>query len=98
MKGELSADKIQIIGILDNYLRDNLLLDKDNYKLWENTYIKKQIDRRKKSEEYFSLQDHIRAMIYSMLSSGVSWERISRNTDEKTGRIPAVDEIFSDYR
>ena len=95
MKTALSADKIWIIDNLDNYLRNILRLEP--YKLWENTYIKKQIEKRKEATESFSLQDHIRAMVYSMLSSGVSWERISRNADKKTGCIPAVDHIFFDY-
>ena len=63
----------------------------ENYKLWENTYAKNRLI--KEARELFSLQDHIRAMVYAMLSSGVSWDRISCNTDEKTGRIPAVNSM-----
>ena len=38
-------------------------------KLWENTYIKKQLDKRKNGGT-FTVSDHIRGMVYSMLTSG----------------------------
>ena len=93
MKTELPENKIQIINLMEEYLRNSIGLEKQ----WENTYIKKQIDKRKEAEESFSLQDHIRGMVYSMLSSGVSWDRIIHNVDEKKGCIPAVDKIFFNY-
>lgn len=50
---------------MDEHLR-NSLLQKDGQtqldKLWENTYIKRQIDRRQAGGE-FSTSDHIRAMV-----------------------------------
>lgn len=43
------------------------------------------------------MQDHIRAMVYSMLSSGNKWADVSKNADPVTGCIPDVDEIFFHY-
>lgn len=85
---------------MDNQLRSSLLVKNgkiQNKKLWENTHIKKQIDRRNAGDKDFPVQDHIRAMVYSMLSSGISWERVENSIDEKTGRITAIDEIFHRY-
>ena len=52
-------------------------------KLWEFTYIKHQQDRRLGGES-FSIEDHIRAMVYSMLSANISWEKMEKEMDEKT--------------
>ena len=65
-------------------------------KLWEFTYIKHQQDRRLGGES-FSIEDHIRAMVYSMLSANISWEKMEKEMDEKTGKILAIDEIFYQY-
>lgn len=90
----------QIIEKMDEQLRSSLLFrdGKIQYKkLWENTHIKKQIDRRKNGHIDFTLPEHIRAMVYSMLSSGISWERVEKSIDETTGRITAIDKIFHQY-
>ena len=60
-------------------------------------HVKKQIDKRQNPKSDFSIQDHIRGMVYSMLSSGVSWDKYSIYIDDKTGHILEVDKIFSDY-
>ena len=65
-------------------------------KLWKNTYINKQIQRRKNGDS-FSLEDHIRAMVYSMLSSSMPWDRIAKDVDIETGKITTIDNIFSEY-
>lgn len=65
-------------------------------KLWEKTYIYNQILKRKR-QEVFSLNDHIKAMVYSMLSSGISWERFEVNIDSNTGEITSIDDIFHQY-
>ena len=44
-------------------------------KLWKNTYINEQIVKRKQGGN-FELNDHIRAMVYSMLSSRTEWAKI----------------------
>lgn len=84
---------------MDNHLRNDLL-KKDGKlqekKLWENTFIKHQIDRRKQGGT-FSIEDHIRAMVYSMLSSGISWQRVEGGIDNDTGKIILIDEIFHQY-
>lgn len=66
-------------------------------KLWENTYICHQIEKREKGEEPFTINDHILGMVYSMLSSNASWERIGKSIDPLTGRIKLIDDIFGDY-
>ena len=68
-------------------------------KFWQNTYIKKQIDKRIEAgeEAQFTLEDHIRAMVYAMLSSCRKWSEIEDMIDPETGRIPPVDEAFLQY-
>lgn len=97
----MTAQMIQATAVqrMDEHLR-NSLLQKDGQtqldKLWENTYIKRQIDRRQAGGE-FSTSDHIRAMVYSMLSSGIEWDRVSAYVDKATKQLAPVDEIFCQY-
>lgn len=99
----MTAQTIQTTAIavqrMNEHLR-NSLLQKDGQaqldKLWENTYIKRQIDRRRAGGE-FSTSDHIRAMVYSMLSSGIEWDRVSAYVDEATKQLALVDEVFCQY-
>lgn len=65
-------------------------------KLWENTFCRRQIKRRSQGES-FSVEDHIRAMVYSMLSGGIVWDRVANDIDEKTKRITSIDKIFRQY-
>lgn len=89
----------EVIKRMDEHLR-NELLKKDGAiqreKLWENTYIKWQIDKRQSGGK-FSTSDHIRAMVYSMLSSGIVWDRVSGHIDEATKQLTLIDEIFCQY-
>lgn len=84
---------------MDEHLRNDLLW-KDGQaqldKLWENTHIKRQIDRRRAGGE-FSTIDHIRAMAYSMLSSGIVWDRVSAHIDKATKQLTPIDEVFFQY-
>ena len=93
---EAAANAIQR---MDAHLRTALLV-KDGtippQKLWENTYIKKQIDMRK-SGGTFTLKDHVRGMVYSMITSGAPWSRLEDSIDMATGQIASVDEIFFQY-
>ena len=93
---EAAANAVQR---MDRHLRTELLL-KDGtvppQKLWENTYIKKQIDRRK-SGGTFTLNDHVRGMVYSMITSGAPWSRLEDSIDMATGQIASIDEIFFQY-
>ena len=84
---------------MDEHLRNSLLQKNGQAqldKLWENTYIKRQIDRRRAGGK-FSTSDHIRAMVYSMLSSGIEWDRVSAYVDKATKQLAPVDEIFCQY-
>lgn len=77
---------------MDRYLREQAGA-KDCSRLWEATYIRKQIERRRQGE-HFSVQEHIRAMVYSMLSAGITWERVGGCVERETGRILPVENIF----
>lgn len=90
---------VQCVGLMDSALRQELLIKNGKLqekKLWENTFIKHQIDKRN-SREIFSLSDHIRAMVYSLLSSGIVWDRIENEIDLTTGKILSIDEMFYQY-
>lgn len=89
----------EVIHQMDIHLRKDLLIKDGIFqdkKLWENTYIKKQIDRRI-NNEMFTIENHIQAMVYSMLSAGITWQRIESGIDITTGRIKPIDEIFFNY-
>ncbi len=95
-----NIDKVaNAVLLMDKQLREELLIKDGTVqakKLWENTYIKKQIDKRG-SGGTFTIQDHICAMVYSMLTSGASWNRVEPSLDIETGRIKIIDEIFCQY-
>lgn len=78
---------------MDKQLRSEFLRGD---KLWKNTFIKRQIDKRN-SGGVFSTCDHIRAMVYSMLSSGIVWDRVAPYIDETTKRLAPIDEAFFQY-
>ena len=85
--------------LMDKQLREELFIKDGKVqtkKLWENTYTKKQLDKRN-SGGAFTVSDHIRGMVYSMLTSGAAWNRLEPYIDIDTGRIPVVDEIFCQY-
>lgn len=84
---------------MDHQLRDKLLW-KDGVlqekKVWDNTFIRHQAQRRT-SGAIFTLPDHLRAMVYSMLSAGITWERVESGIDLATGRLLPIDKVFHDY-
>ncbi len=43
------------------------------------------------------IEDHIRGMVYSMLSSGAKWDRVVDGIDDSTGKITAIDKLFHNY-
>jgi thermostable 8-oxoguanine DNA glycosylase len=89
----------ELIQKMDNQLRTELFKkdsDFEKRKLWENTYIKHQIDKRKAGKP-FTVSDHIHGMVYSMISSGTKWETVVRDMDEVTGQILPVDKILHNY-
>ncbi len=84
---------------MNQHLRKELLAQDgitNEKKLWENTYIKHQLDRRTAGEA-FTVNDHICAMVYSMLSAGIRWDKVSDGIDMATGRITPVDTVFHGY-
>lgn len=95
MKKEITSETTDIIRAMEEQLRNDLLKD-EPHKLWEESFIKKQIAKRKQGKS-FNFKDHIRAMVYSMLSSGNRWADVAKHTDSVTGCIPDVDEIFCSY-
>lgn len=89
----------QAVKLMDRHLRNELLIKNgklQDKKLWEHTFIKHQIDRRNNGD-IFSLSDHIRAMVYSLLSAGIVWDRLESEIDVATGRILSVDKVFGQY-
>lgn len=94
-----TEDMYKMIEQMNRHLRTELL-KKDGKvqeeKLWENNFIRRQIEKRENGGS-FGLKDHIRAMVYSLLSGGQAWENYARETDSGTGFIPRVDAIFHDY-
>lgn len=95
MMNVITQEKVNLIFSMEEQLKNELLKDEPN-KLWENSFIKKQLERRNNGET-FTLKDHIRAMVYSMLSSGSSWDRISKDTDPNTKCMITVDKVFCNY-
>lgn len=84
---------------MDKQMRESLFIkngEPQAKKLWENTYIKKQLDRRKNGGT-FTVSDHIRGMVYSMLTSGAAWNRLEPHINTATGQITVIDEIFCQY-
>lgn len=78
------SEAARAVEQMDKHLRDTLL-KKDGLnqekKLWENTYIKHQIDKRNGGGS-FSINDHIQGMVYSLLSSERGWEKIEDNLEQ----------------
>ena len=92
MNKEAIARTAESVEIMGEYLKTVL----NGKKLWENTHVKKQIEKREQGK-HFTISDHIRGMVYAMLSSGISWERVEKDIDESTGRILSIDKIFQNY-
>lgn len=87
------------VNQMDKHLRTELLIHNgavQQKKLWENTFIKHQIDKRNCGSD-FALCDHIRAMVYAMLSSGIRWNRVESEIDAETGSISSIDSVFHQY-
>lgn len=95
MMNEITKETAEIIICsMENQLKT--ILKNEPHKQWNECFIKKQIEKRKAGKS-FTLQEHIRAMVYSMLSSGNTWADVAKKTDTATGCIPTVDKIFCDY-
>lgn len=86
-----------ILDSVEDKLNKILTEKNEPHKLWNRCPIKKRIEERKNGKT-FKLEDHIRAMVYSMLSSNKTWEDVSKNADPETGYIPEIDLIFNNYK
>lgn len=92
-----AADAVKLI---DQFLEEDL---KNKGQRWCDTYMYLQYKRRKDLEQGeqnavpFTIEDHLRAMVYSMLSSNVPWSKISKCVDSDSKRLTEVDEIFFGY-
>lgn len=93
MKNNIS-DVANAVGCMEDYLEEHL--SNAPKKKWKNTYIYHQIEKRKDSGT-FNVQDHIRGMVYAMISSGAPWERVEDGIELETGRILPLDEAFQNY-
>lgn len=86
------GEKCKIIELISDYAnKDSKWVDR-----WNNSMIAIQI-RRREDGAVFGLQDHIRAMVYSMFSANRSWSRLEKEADKKTGEIRKIDDIFHNY-
>jgi|GEM_PF-4884613 len=63
---------VNTVEDMNKHLREIL---KSPKMLWENTYIYHQYEKRKSCGK-LTIQDHIRAMVYSMLSSEVYYGNV----------------------
>ncbi len=84
------------VADMDEYLRKLYYENKLCKKLWENTHIYHQIEKRKRQEQ-FNVEDHIRAVVYSMLSAGIQWNRVEKYIEGCSGEMPLVDKVFYNY-
>lgn len=81
------TDIANAVLLMEQYLNENI----PKNKLWENTYINEQLVKRKQGGT-FSLEDHIRAMAYSMLSAEKEWYLIQPHIDNGD-----IDNIFNEF-
>lgn len=80
---------VQFVKEIKAYLDSRLT----GAKRWENTFTCKQYEKRKTGKS-FTINEHIQAMVYSMLTDGIPWSRLDEYTDLKTGSFPEIDYIF----
>ncbi len=75
-----NEERIRIINKIEELLNKALSDDR----LWDNFFIKKQIEKREKIGKQFkcNIDDCTRAMIYSFLSSQNEWDRVERKLDK----------------
>ena len=81
------TDIANAVLLMEQYLNENI----PKNKLWENTYINEQLVKRKQGGT-FSLEDNIRAMVYSMLSAEKEWYLIQPHIDNGD-----IDNIFNEF-
>ncbi len=94
MNTKIRQGLVDMLNNMDHHLRKHLCDDRG--KIWEHTFIFRQIEKRRGGGN-FTLKDHIRAMVYSMLSGGTAWDRFAAKADPDTKYITPVDKVFHDY-
>ena len=65
-------------------------------KRWDGSYMQKAQEKRAAGMP-FTITDHLRGMVYAMLSAGVRWDAYLRCVDPLTGRLPDIDAVFAQY-
>ncbi len=91
----VSGIEIKVRDVINDRIRNSKTDDEkkaNESKLWENFYIKKQIDRRKAEGNHFKcdVDDCTRAMVYSFLSSQNEWYRVEKKLDK-------IEVVFSNF-
>lgn len=77
----------EAVKMMEQYLNENV----QENKLWKKSFIKGQIEKRIAGGT-FDLSDHIRAMVYSMLSAEKGWYLVQPHIDN--GNIDAIFKKF----
>ena len=90
----ITKEQAGVICRMDEQLKI-MFADKPE-KQWEHQFSRQQILQRKEGK-VFLLEDHMRGMVYSMLSSGRKWDELSKKADSQ-GFIPEVEEIFYHFK
>lgn len=83
---------VKAVPLMEQYLKSRL----EESQCWENTFIKLQLCKRC-HDGIFTLEDHIRAMVYSMLTSQTAWIHIAKDIEPSSKCLILVDEVFSQY-
>lgn len=86
----ITKEQASVICRMDEQLKI-MFADKPE-KQWKHQFCRQQILQRKEGK-VFLLEDHMRGMVYSMLSGGRKWDELSKKADSQ-GLIPEVEEIF----
>ena len=90
----ITKEQAGVIYRMDEQLKI-MFADKPE-KQWEYQFCRQQILQRKEGK-VFLLEDHMRGMVYSMLSGGRKWNELSKKADSQ-GFIPEVEKIFYHFK
>ena len=90
----ITKEQASVICRMDEQLKI-MFADKPE-KQWEHQFCRQQIIQRKEGK-VFLLEDHMRGMVYSMLSGGRKWDELSKKADSQ-GLIPEIEEIFYHFK
>lgn len=82
-----AKDVSNAVLLMEKYLNENV----QERKLWKKSFVKDQIKKRKEGGT-FDLSDHVRAMVYSMLSAEKEWYLVQPHIDNGD-----IDNIFKEF-